>query len=87
MPSASSNNGIGATVRQWVPHSAGNLVARTLSALLLGPPAVYLVYLGPPYMDAMVTLLGAVMAWEWARLCGKGELKPPGYAVIGAVSR
>ncbi len=85
MPSGSSNNGIGGTVRQWVPHSPGNLVARTLSALLLGPSAVYLVYLGPPYMDAMVTLLGTVMAWEWARLCGKGELKPPGYAMIGAV--
>ena len=85
MRSESSNNGIGASVRQWVPDSAGDIVVRALSALIIAPLAVYVVYLGSPYMDVVVTLLGAGMAWEWARLCGNGELKLPGYAMISAV--
>ncbi len=85
MRSESSNNGIGASVRQWVPDSAGDIVVRALSALIIAPLAVYVVYLGSPYMEVVVTLLGAGMAWEWARLCGNGELKLPGYAMISAV--
>lgn len=85
MRSESSNNGIGASVRQWVPDSAGDMVVRALSALIIAPFAIYVVYLGSPYLDVVVTLLAAGMAWEWARLCGNGELKLPGYAMIGAV--
>ena len=82
MRSASSSNEIGGTVRRLVPDKAGNLTLRVASALVLAPLALAIVYLGPPYFDVLVTVVAAVLAWEWSRLCGRGELLRPGYLVI-----
>jgi phosphatidate cytidylyltransferase len=38
-------------------------------------------YLGRPVWDVLVAAMGALMAWEWARLCGAGRLSR-----MGAVS-
>lgn len=85
MRSVSSNSAIGVMVRRSAPGKAGDLALRVVSGLVLAPLAVLLVYLGAPYLDLLVLFLGAAMAWEWVRLCGEGELDPPGYAVIAAV--
>ena len=86
MRSASSNDGIGDTVRRLVPDRAGNLALRVASALVLAPLALAVVYLGPPYFDVLVTIVAAVLAWEWARLCGHGAMSRPGYLVIAVAT-
>lgn len=86
MRSASSNDAIGAMVRQLVPGKAGNLVLRFASALVLGPLVLTTVYFGPPYFDVLMTVLAAVIAWEWARLCGAGRVDRQGYLVIATVT-
>ncbi len=86
MPSASSSNGIGGTVRRLVPDKAGNLTLRVASALVMAPLALAIVYLGPPYFDVLVTIVAAILAWEWARLCGHGMLSRPGYLVIAVAA-
>ena len=86
MRSVSSNNEIGDTVRRLVPVSAGDLTLRVVSALVLGPAALALIYLGPPYFDILLTALAAILSWEWSRLCGHGELDRPGYLAIAVVT-
>lgn len=45
------------------------LLTRALSALVMAPIALLAVWLGSPYFDILVAVAGAVMAWEWARIC------------------
>ncbi|MGC2854303.1 phosphatidate cytidylyltransferase [Novispirillum sp. DQ9] len=45
------------------------LFTRVLSAAVLAPVAVAAVWLGSPYFDILVAVAGAIMAWEWARIC------------------
>jgi len=73
-------------VRRLVPVSASNLTLRVVSALVLGPAALALIYLGPPYFDILLTALAAILSWEWSRLCGHGELDRPGYLAIAVVT-
>lgn len=86
MRSASSSNATGATVRQLAPDKMSNLALRLGSALVLGPLALAAIYFGPPYFDILMTLIAAIMAWEWARLCGDGQLNKLGYLVIVTVT-
>jgi phosphatidate cytidylyltransferase len=67
------------------PDRRRALGVRILWALILAPPVLGALYFGPPYSDALLLVVGAVAAWEWARLCGRGTLGPPGTIVIGAV--
>lgn len=69
-----------------VPVSTGNLSLRVASALVLGPTALALTYLGPPYFDILMTALAAILSWEWSRLCGSGAPDRPGYLVIAVVT-
>ena len=85
MRSASSSSGIGDTVRQLVRDKWPNLAVRFASALILGPLVLAIVYLGPRYFDALVTVFAAVLAWEWSRLCGHGKISQGGYLVIAVV--
>ena len=85
MRSGSSNSAIGATVPRSNPDRRRALGVRILWALILAPPVLGALYFGPPYSDALMFVVGAVAAWEWARLCGRGALGPPGTIVIGAV--
>lgn len=45
------------------------LRTRLLSAAILAPVALAAVWLGSPWFDILVAVAGAVMAWEWARIC------------------
>lgn len=90
-PSASSVVATAATVQR---ADASVLHTRIVSALVLAPLAIVAAYRGRPVWDALVAVMGVLMAWEWARLCGGGRLSrtgaatlaiAPGIVVIGAV--
>ncbi|MEX2615981.1 MAG: phosphatidate cytidylyltransferase [Alphaproteobacteria bacterium] len=49
-----------------------NLTIRVLSAAVILPLAVALVWLGAWYFILFIALLGAAMGWEYSRLCGAG---------------
>ncbi len=66
------------------PPSFGMLSVRIASALVLAPPALGAIYLGAPYVEALVLMVVAVLAWEWARLCGGGRLERSGWIAIAA---
>lgn len=63
----------------------GSLGARVLWALILAPPALAALYVGPPYSDLLILAVGAIGAWEWARLCGGGTPGLSGAIVIATV--
>lgn len=46
----------------------GGLWVRLLSAAVLAPLVLLAVYLGGPYLDALILMGGAAMTFEWARL-------------------
>jgi len=47
----------------------GNLTARIVSAAVLAPVAVALVYLGSPFFEILVAFAALILAFEWNRLC------------------
>ena len=61
---------IGATVRQSAPAKGDELRARLLSAVLLVPAVLAIVYLGSPAMEGLVIAAGILLGWEWGGLCG-----------------
>lgn len=63
----------------------GSLRLRTLSALVLAPIAIAVVWFGWPWLPLLTAVAGAVMSWEWARLCRGGRLGRNGGDVIGMV--
>ena len=54
-----------------VPPRQGlrTLQLRILSSLVLAPIAIGAVWFGWPWLPLLTAAAGAVMAWEWARLC------------------
>lgn len=64
------------------PANTGAFRKRVVSALILVPVALVAVYLGRPVWDALVALMGLLMAWEWARLCEGGRLGRVGVAMM-----
>ncbi|MCE2510096.1 MAG: phosphatidate cytidylyltransferase [Alphaproteobacteria bacterium] len=55
---------------------------RIVSAAVLVPPVLAIVYVGSPYFEGLVLLMAAGLAHEWARLCGSGGLQPTGWALL-----
>ena len=86
MPFGNSKNEIGATVRLPVLDRWPGLPIRIISALVLAPPVLAALYLGSPYSDVLICIAAALVAWEWARLCGSEILGLPGAVLIFAVS-
>lgn len=80
MRSASINDATGATVQPPAPAKRQGLSVRIVSALVLAPPALAALYLGPPYSDVLVLVAAALAAWEWARLCANPPSDRPGAA-------
>jgi phosphatidate cytidylyltransferase len=78
MRSASST---AATADTVPPADASAFRNRVVSALILAPVALGAAYFGRPAWDGLVAVMGASMAWEWARLCSGGRLSR-----VGAVS-
>lgn len=72
-------------MRLSVPGKWQGLPVRVVSALVLAPPALVLLYLGSPYSDVMICTVAVLVAWEWARLCGDGVVGMPGAALIATV--
>jgi phosphatidate cytidylyltransferase len=64
------------------------LAARWLSAIALGALAIAALSAGPLGFAALIVAAAAVLAWEWARLCGTSIRREPGFwvaiATIGA---
>jgi len=61
--------------------------------LVLAPPVLAAIYLGPPYSDLLAVVCGGLMGWEWARLCSEDRRDlafavavalPPAVPVLGA---
>jgi phosphatidate cytidylyltransferase len=75
MRSASST---AATVGTVPRADASALRTRVASALILAPVALGAAYLGRPVWDGLVAVMGACMAWEWARLCSGDRLSRVG---------
>ncbi len=67
------------------PGSQGSLTLRVLSSLVLAPIAIAAAWFGWPWLPIVTAAAGAVMAWEWARLCRAGRLGASGVVLIGAV--
>jgi phosphatidate cytidylyltransferase len=76
MPSGNTIAGTAATA----PAKA-TLRTRIISAAILAPLVLGTAVLGAPYWDILVALMGALMAWEWRRLCGTR----PGWLLLGVL--
>jgi len=76
-----SANSTAATAGTVPPADASALRTRVVSALILAPVALAAAYFGRPAWDGVVAVMGAFMAWEWARLCG-GRLSRAGAVSI-----
>jgi phosphatidate cytidylyltransferase len=72
--------------RKSLDSRTGNsLPLRILSALVLAPIAIAVVWFGWPWLPLLTALAGAGMAWEWARLCSAGRLGTSGATLIAVV--
>jgi phosphatidate cytidylyltransferase len=58
---------------------------RIVSALVLGPLVLAMVWLRGAFLDALMLAAVALMGWEWARLAGRGAFGATGLAVIVAM--
>lgn len=50
----------------------------------MAPVALAAVWFGRPWLALLALLAMAAMAWEWARLCGRGAVGAPGFAILGS---
>mgnify|MGYP001814162067 CR=1 FL=1 len=60
------------------------VLIRAVSALALSGLLAACLYVGWPFFHLLVLAATLIMAWEWARLCGRGVLGAGGYALIAA---
>ena len=58
---------------------------RILSGLVLAPAVLAIIYYGGVAFVALILVAAAIAAWEWARLCGEGEVLQTGWALIASV--
>jgi phosphatidate cytidylyltransferase len=79
MPSA---NITAATVDTVPATDRSALRQRVISALVLAPIPLVAAFLGRPFWDILIAATAALMAWEWARLCGRGATSLVGLATI-----
>jgi phosphatidate cytidylyltransferase len=75
-------NSIDATAGTVPPADSSALRKRVVSALILVPVTLGAAYWGAPVWDLVVAAMGALMAWEWARLCDRGGLSHVGAATL-----
>jgi phosphatidate cytidylyltransferase len=63
----------------------GALRLRILSAVALAPVPIAAIWFGSPWLPLLTVLAAAVMAWEWGRLCRRGNFGETGVVLVGAV--
>jgi len=56
-----------------------------LSAITLAPLPIAAIWFGSPWLPLLTALAGAVMAWEWGRLCRLGRFGATGIVLVGVV--
>ena len=61
------------------------LVKRIVTGVVLGPPVLIALYVGPPYSDVVIAVAACAMGWEWARLCGAANTSLVTQIVVGSV--
>lgn len=66
-----------------VDNRRAELTRRVLSAVVLGGSALAAAALGGAWFVALVAAFVAGLAWEWARMCGRGGLEAPGVLLLG----
>ena len=54
----------------------GGLRTRIVSALVLAPVVLGVVYLGGALFNGMMLIVAVLMAYEWNRLCGSAQRRP-----------
>ncbi len=62
------------------------LTLRVLSAVVLAPVALAAIYLGTPYLEAVLTIASLAMVWEWERLCGGRRFGLSGIVAAAAIA-
>ena len=82
MNSAGGNAGM---VRRLAHAECGSLRPRVLSAIALAPLPIAAIWFGSPWLPLLTALAGAVMAWEWGRLCRRGRFGATGIVLVGVV--
>lgn len=70
MPNSSAETGATASRSVLGEAVSRALTVRVLSALVLAPPVLLLLWLGPPWTDFLLFGAAGIMVWEWARMCG-----------------
>lgn len=72
-------------MQQLILDRMGPLAQRIVAAVVLAPLVLVALYLGAPYSDLLILIASGIAAWEWARLCNRGNLDVTALLVIGAV--
>ena len=80
-----SAGGNAAMVRRLAHSEFGSLRPRVLSAITLAPLPIAAIWFGSPWLPLLTALAGAVMAWEWGRLCRRGRFGATGLVLVGVV--
>ena len=82
MNSAAGNAG---TVHRSAYAEHSSLRPRVLSAIALAPLPIAAIWFGSPWLPLLTALAGAVMAWEWGRLCRRDRFGATGIVLVGVV--
>jgi phosphatidate cytidylyltransferase len=53
--------------------------------MALAPFPIAAIWFGSPWLPLLTALAGAVMAWEWGRLCRRGRFGATGMVLVGVV--
>lgn len=51
----------------------GTLIKRILAALVMLPVVIGALWAGYPYVDALIVLAGALLAWEWGNMAARSN--------------
>jgi phosphatidate cytidylyltransferase len=74
-----------AMVLRLARSELSTLELRIISAVALAPLPIAAIWFGSPWLPLLTALAGAVMAWEWGRLCCRGRLDATGIVLIAVV--
>ena len=44
------------------------ITKRVLAAIVMIPIAIDVLYIGSPYVEVLATVVGSLLAWEWANM-------------------
>ena len=78
-------SGNGAMVRLLARAEFTALELRIMSAVALAPFPIAAIWFGSPWLPLLTALAGAVMAWEWGRLCCRGRFGATGIVLVAVV--